>query len=1316
MDKMNQIKEKRNKLFIIKYKNSNLIHSIIIYLILFSFFQCNLCESFTYPTSLNLITGNILIIHQNGIDVYDSTLENLVKSVKTFSNDEKISDQNTLTKVSVSTTGESEKNIFISIIINKIYIFNYKGELLYEESNTNIINLFTNCCYDLTPIKINGNKYIYSIGFVNGSNQGCLYFFEYDKDNNSNTLINSLDPFKITISNNNYDILQKDLACDVMSHSEKGDILVCFLGFNNGGQQITTKFIDLNNYQNIDIENKYLTFTDIKAIKSAITSDGKKCLICVSTSNSDSYCTIYTIEDNTFTTQINYGVACRDAYFSPNLVYIKQTNQFIFSCSSNNGDITAQIFDENFSPVGTSQTIVKGTNVAGTSIVYSYDLGNYYVISDITPENDSYSKFNSFPSGTITSIFVEKFEISPTVISTTIPTTILTTIPTTILTTIPTTISTTIPTTILIQTPPTTVPKVSEITSEEIPYTCNLQKCLVCNEESFFKKLCIQCNTEKNFYQISPLINYNSLANYNGYIDCYNNKTKPSNFYFNKKTSYYEPCYKTCAACEYGGDGIQNNCTKCDVDLMFDPEKEGSTNCVAICTYYYYISYGQYKCTTLPQCPDESNLLIREKRKCIDSCSKDSNYSYQYNGECIEKCPADTIQDETEHLCKVINIDNCTQSSATFELYDFLKEGGVEKIAKNYASEFNYTNKHISLLKNEIYSIMLYKEKECISELKLPMPEIDFGDCYKKVQSDNGLENKKLIIGIIDKKSSKKKSNPITSYAFYNPDNGDKLNSEESCKEKVIVVQENIKSLLNESSSNIDSILFLAGQNIDIFNISSEFYTNICYHFDSPCDKDVSLRDRLLVYYPNITLCDLGCRVIGVNLTSMMSICECKFKEISDEDSEEEVILYKEVISTFNKILNQVNLDVMKCYKDLFEYKFFISNTGGMIFLALIFIQITTLGVYYFSSLFIISKYIYNITENFLLYLNNSPMVNNKILNFQNNNENNNDNANNSKQNINFPPKKDNSIKTDKSDKVQSNKLSHHNKKGKAIEDISIKMLSSGQLKKPKKLLHKVKSYSNKNMIKKNLSINSENHSGSGGSLTFKDYLTTDIEDMNFHDVALSDKRLFFDYFCDKLRKKQLILQIFCAHSPLKPLTIKLLHLILDIEICFVLNAMFINENYVSKIFHLTKKETFISFIPRSLYRIFYTIIDSVVVNYFIKCLFVEESKIKGVLKREKSNVTNLKYEINIIIKEVKIRNNIFIIIAFVYSIYSWFYISCFNNIYPHMKIEWVKSSVLIIVLIHVLSIFVILIETLLRFVSFEIKSERMYRASVWLG
>ena len=84
--------------------------------------------------------------------------------------------------------------------------------------------------------------------------------------------------------------------------------------------------------------------------------------------------------------------------------------------------------------------------------------------------------------------------------------------------------------------------------------------------------------------------------------------------------------------------------------------------------------------------------------------------------------------------------------------------------------------------------------------------------------------------------------------------------------------------------------------------------------------------------------------------------------------------------------------------------------------------------------------------------------------------------------------------------------------------------------------------------------------------------------------------------------------------------------------------------------------------------------------------------------------------------KQIKIRFNIFNIIAVALSVFSWYYISCFNNIYPHMKMEWIKSSLLIIILIHIFSILVILVETLLRFISFEIKSERMYRASLFLG
>ena len=93
-----------------------------------------------------------------------------------------------------------------------------------------------------------------------------------------------------------------------------------------------------------------------------------------------------------------------------------------------------------------------------------------------------------------------------------------------------------------------------------------------------------------------------------------------------------------------------------------------------------------------------------------------------------------------------------------------------------------------------------------------------------------------------------------------------------------------------------------------------------------------------------------------------------------------------------------------------------------------------------------------------------------------------------------------------------------------------------------------------------------------------------------------------------------------------------------------------------------------------------------------------------------------MKLEINKIMKEIKIRYNIFIIMVPIFSLFSWFYISCFNNIYPHTKIEWIKSSIFTIILIQLFSTIVILIETLLRFISLEIKSERMYRLSLLLG
>ena len=471
----------------------------------------------------------------------------------------------------------------------------------------------------------------------------------------------------------------------------------------------------------------------------------------------------------------------------------------------------------------------------------------------------------------------------------------------------------------------------------------------------------------------------------------------------------------------------------------------------------------------------------------------------------------------------------------------------------------------------------------------------------------------------------------------------------------------------------------------------------------------------------------------------MTAICECQFKEMTDEDEEDDNNIYQSAVNEVFNILHQVNLDVMACYKDLLDYNYFISCTGGLIMIFIILVQIIDCIIYYFISFFTLKKYIYNITENYLLYLNKSPMYKPHINKLSEEEKKPKNQKKHKKEN--FPPKKNNDDKTifksNNSNKKQNLKIKKTDTKKKVLKTQEV----SEDKNNSKLVLNHNKLFNKKNRTKSNSIINvkanktlislksneksntnplantSNIGKNSGKNISFFDnYLSTHLNDMLFNDAIVQDKRLFFDYFCDKMKRKEITTNIILINEPIKPKTLKFLLLILDIEVCLVINGMFINENYVSKIFHSTKKENFISFLPRSINRSVYTIIVNILVSYFAGCFFVEESRLKSIFKYEKNNVYAIKYEIYLCIRAMKWRYNIFIIVSAILSIFSWYYISCFNNIYPHMKIEWIKSSILIFLLVHLLTVFFTLIETLLRFISFEIKSEKMYKASLWLA
>ena len=82
------------------------------------------------------------------------------------------------------------------------------------------------------------------------------------------------------------------------------------------------------------------------------------------------------------------------------------------------------------------------------------------------------------------------------------------------------------------------------------------------------------------------------------------------------------------------------------------------------------------------------------------------------------------------------------------------------------------------------------------------------------------------------------------------------------------------------------------------------------------------------------------------------------------------------------------------------------------------------------------------------------------------------------------------------------------------------------------------------------------------------------------------------------------------------------------------------------------------------------------------------------------------------LIREIKKRYVSFIIMAFIILVISLYYILCFNYVYPKTQVEWIKSSVLIIFIIQLLSLLKCLYESLFRFLSFKCESEKLFKLS----
>ena len=847
-------------------------------------------------------------------------------------------------------------------------------------------------------------------------------------------------------------------------------------------------------------------------------------------------------------------------------------------------------------------------------------------------------------------------------------------------------------------------------TKVNTPNYLNDTKCKTSSPESALYNLCTSCNNDDNYFEV--YFPENDFLHH--FTECYNKTTKPINFYFDKSTQQYKPCYETCLTCQKGGNFQNNNCITCDVNYIKKPGLLNTSNCVTECFYYYYYSsYGQYKCTNRSKCPQEAPLLIKDLKKCTNDCKKEGIYKYQYGGQCIKNCPKDTSPEN--NIC-ISNLNFCTKTDNEIDLNDFNTFKEVDLEVKDYVVEFRYTKRHVSYYNNSLYSILIYKDINCIDELEINMAKIDFGDCYSKIlenirppTSDN------IVVALIEKENDDKKS--IVSFSFYHPETGEKLDSENLCKDAEIIIKENVLYMLNKTEVDVNSILHLTQQDINIFNLSNEFYTDMCYDFVSQDGKDVPLKDRIKTYFPNISLCDTGCNSKGVNLTTMESICECKFNEIIKNEIIEGNAFIQNALGGITDIISSSNILVLQCYKNVFKKKYIIKGYGAFIITFIAFMEFVFSFVFFLYDMAVIKKYLYNLAEYFLVFINK----NKNRFNIINNNP-----SHRINKKIKAPPKRVNRIKKKTENPISSKRIAlkfgkESTKKYSFNEDNS-KVLNS--MRSESKIIIKkgpIIKFSNKNVKKcNNLTtrvkivkkedleklIKAKKQCG----VDMDEYLKTDLDDMDYDDAIKLDKRTFCEFFNEKLKGKLTIINAFCNKENLRPMSIKIILLFLNVDLYFVINGLFFDDEYLSSLFHSKEKETFFSFIQRSINRFFYMFIVGKVVGIIIDCIFFEERKIKRIFIREKDNPFQLKYEISLAEKSIKSRYATFIAICIFISIISWYYISCFNNTYPGVKIEWIKSSALNIIIMQILSILIAFLQAILRELSFQYKMEKLFK------
>ena len=216
-----------------------------------------------------------------------------------------------------------------------------------------------------------------------------------------------------------------------------------------------------------------------------------------------------------------------------------------------------------------------------------------------------------------------------------------------------------------------------------------------------------------------------------------------------------------------------------------------------------------------------------------------------------------------------------------------------------------------------------------------------------------------------------------------------------------------------------------------------------------------------------------------------------------------------------------------------------------------------------------------------------------------------------------------------------------------------------------------------------------------------------DLQDMDYEEAIIYDKRSYFRMYWSFLVDSQIILGTFCTENYLRLFIIKLSFFICTFEISFFLNALFYTDEYISEAYHNDGVLNFISGLPKSIYSFIATLITT----NLLRMLSNSESELKKIIK-EKSNDKNYKKLIIIKLRKLKIKLIMYFILIFLLGSFFSYYVASFCAVYRYSQKYWFLGCLESFGMDSLVSFISCILLSLFRYISIKKKIKCLYNST----